>query len=81
MIHVTVRLYATLRRFEPPGIAPGQGFPVALPDHSRLQDLVASLRLPAEETKQIFVRSRRQEPDYSLKEGEEVAIFPPLAGG
>ncbi len=81
MIRITVRLYATLRRFEPPGLGLGQGFLVELPDRSRLSDLVAALHLPAEETKQIFVKSRRQEPDYLLADGEEAAIFPPIGGG
>ena len=81
MIHITVRLYATLRRFEPPGLVPGQGFPVELPDGSRLSDLVAALHLPSDETKQFFVKSRRQELDYPLADAEEVAIFPPIAGG
>jgi sulfur-carrier protein len=81
MIHITVRLYAMLRRFEPPGLELGQGFPVELPDGSRLSDLLSTLHMPAEEVKQVFVKSRRQEPDYLLANGEEVAIFPPIGGG
>ena len=81
MIHITVRLYAMLRRFAPPGLGHGQGFPVELPDGSRLSDLVAELHLPAEDIKQVFVKSRRQEPDYLLADGEEAAIFPPIGGG
>jgi molybdopterin synthase sulfur carrier subunit len=81
MIHVTVRLYAMLRRFEPPGLGLGQGFSVELPDGSQLSDLVAALRMPVGEIKQVFVKSRRQEPDYVLANGEEVAMFPPIGGG
>jgi molybdopterin synthase sulfur carrier subunit len=81
MIRIKVRLYAMLRRFEPPGLGLGQGFPMELPDGSCLSDLVAALRMPAGEIKQIFVKSRRQEPDYVLADGEEVAIFPPIGGG
>jgi molybdopterin synthase sulfur carrier subunit len=81
MIQVTVRLYAMLRRFEPQGLGLGQGFPVELPEGSRLSDLMAALRMPAGEIKQIFVKSRRQENDYVLADGEEVAMFPPIGGG
>jgi molybdopterin converting factor small subunit len=81
MLHVTVRLYATLRRFGPPGLAPGESFTVSLPEGSRLRDLVQNLKLPADQTKQFFVASRQRELDYVLQDGDDLAIFPPIAGG
>lgn len=81
MISVTVRLYATLRQYTPPDNKPGEPFRVSLPEGSRLTDLMAFLGLPPQETKQAFIRSRRQEEDYVLQDGDDVAIFPPIAGG
>lgn len=78
---IRVRLYATLRRFAPPGLAPGEGFSVELPDGSTVSDLEARLALPPEETKQAFVYHRQREQDWVLADGDEIAIFPPIGGG
>ena len=81
MINVTVRLYATLRKYTPHNNKPGEPFRVSLPEGSRLADLIAFLGLPSQETKQAFIRSRRQGEDYVLQDGDDIAIFPPIAGG
>ncbi len=81
MVPITVRLYATLRKYAPPGLEMGQSFTVSLSEGSYLRDLLAALHIPAGETKQVFVKSRRQEEDYLLQNGDDAAIFPPIAGG
>jgi len=80
MIEVEVRLYATLRRY---GSETGIGEPMILqmPEGSRLADLLARLNVPKDEVKTAFVNSRRQEEDYQLRDGDRVALFPPVAGG
>ena len=80
-MHVTVRLYATLRRFEPPGLAPGETFGLDLPAGSTIGDLENTLRIPPEETKLAFLHHRPKERDWVLTDGDDLAIFPPIGGG
>lgn len=76
MIHINLKLFATLTRYIPDS-----------PDHfevgsgTDLQQLVARLGIPLEETKLIFVNGIRREIDYRLTDGDRVGIFPPVGGG
>jgi molybdopterin converting factor small subunit len=77
---VTVKLFATLTRFGQ-GEKAGTPFIIELSEGATLQDLVGLLKIPAEETRVIFVNGIIQEPDYKLKDKEEVGLFPPIGGG
>ncbi len=77
---VTVKLFASLSRFSPGGL-PGTPFEIALPEASQVQGLIDSLGIPAEETKVAFVNGIIRELDFSLSQGDEVGIFPPVGGG
>ena len=80
MITVQARLYATLRKYRP-GLGHGEAVSVEMPDGSRVIDLLDKLGVPRDETKQVFIAGRQKPFDYVLQEGEEVGIFPPIAGG
>ncbi|MGB9722840.1 MAG: MoaD/ThiS family protein [Chloroflexia bacterium] len=80
MIRVEVRLYATLRKYAPPA-PPGTPLSLELPAGTRLGELFARLGIPPEELKTAFVNNRRQEEGYLLRDGDRVALFPPVAGG
>ncbi len=80
MITVNVALFATLRQYNPYGNT-SEPFPVQLPEGSNIASLLEILQIPPQESKQVFVDSVRQEPDYILQDGVRVAIFPPIAGG
>jgi molybdopterin converting factor small subunit len=77
---VTVKLFATLTRFGQ-GEKAGTPFIIELSEGATLQDLVGLLKIPAEETRVIFVNGIIQEPDYKLKDKDEVGLFPPIGGG
>ncbi len=79
-MRVRARLYATLRRFQPQ-LGHGEAIAFELPEGATLRDLLAALHVPSEETKQCFVNAVGQDLDYRLRDGDEVGIFPPLAGG
>jgi len=80
MITAQVRLYATLRRYRPE-VKLGESLPMELPEGSTVGQLIARLGIPARVVKSIFVNRRPQDPEHVLQNGDEVAIFPPVAGG
>lgn len=79
-MRVRVRLYATLARFSQGGL-PGTPFDVEVPADTTLCDLLNLLKIPPEETKITFVNGIIHELDWKLESGDEVGIFPPIAGG
>jgi sulfur carrier protein ThiS len=75
-----VKLFASLcRHFE--SAAPGIPFDVEVPDGSKLTDLLDRLKLPREEVNVLFVNGRARSIDWPLEAGDEVGIFPLIAGG
>ena len=77
---VTVTLYATLTKYHPEGKGSAD-FTVELPSGSTVKDLYDQLGIGEGEAKQVFIKHKSQPEDYTLEEGERVAIFPPVAGG
>lgn len=79
-MQVTVKLFATLTRYGR-GERAGTPFIMDLPQDAALHDLISKLEIPPEETRILFVNGIIQEPDYRLKDGDEVGLFPPIGGG
>ncbi len=79
-MQVQVKLFATLCRYYR-NAAPGIPFEFELPDGAAVSDLVNQLKLPREEVKIIFIKSRARPIDWPLEPGDEVCIFPLVAGG
>ena len=77
---VRVKLFATLGSHLA-DVPPGTPFNMELPDEATVQDLVATLELPAAEVKVVFVNGRARPLDYVLEHDDEVGIFPPVGGG
>ena len=65
----------------PEGIRAGIPIEVELPNGSTLRNLVDHLDLPREQVKITFVNGRAQKLDRRLEPGDEIGIFPPVAGG
>ena len=80
MIRVAVRLYATLRRYGP-DLPVGTSWIAEVEDGATLGDLIGRPSLPAGELKLAFVSGRSQELGSRLRAGDEVGLFPPIAGG
>ncbi len=79
-MHVTVKLFASLVRFKN-GIRSGTPFEMDLPEETVVQDLIEQLKIPAEETRVIFINNIIEDMGTKLKEGDVVGIFPPVGGG
>lgn len=91
-MQIHVQLFSILRDCLPPGTERGQAT-LSLPRGTRLADLVAHLGLDrrlgavaskftAETAWQVIVNGRSElEMERSLQDGDQVQIFPPMAGG
>ncbi len=77
---VRLKLFATFRRYLPPG-AQGSAVDVEVPSHARVGELLASSGLPEDESCVVLVNGRHAEFNDLLREGDVVAVFPAMAGG
>lgn len=77
-MHVTVKLYAALRHY---GRGEQAGTPFEVPEQATVQDLIQQLKIPLHETRIMFVNGIIQEPDWKLRDGDVVGMFPPIGGG
>ena len=79
-IRIRVKLYATLAKYAGVPMM-HEPIEVELPANATLTDLYDRLAIPPGEVKTSFVNSVMQSPDYTLSEGDQVGIFPPVGGG
>ncbi len=77
---VEVRLFATLQSYLPAG-AHGDGVSLELPPGTTVRDVVESLKIPSDLACLTVVNGRDAESEQVLFPGDELAMFPPLAGG
>ena len=72
---IEVRLFATLRE--------GRGKVQHLPasDFAICEDIIRHLEIPAEEVAILLINGFHQKPETPVKDGDIVAIFPPVGGG
>ena len=80
MIQVRVKLFATLGPYALNGVA-GAPFEMEFSEGATLGNVVDRLNLPREEVKVFFVNGRARPKDWVLEPGDEIAIFPLVAGG
>jgi len=81
VIRVEVRLYATLRKYQPE-VKIGEALVRELAEGTTVLKLLENeLGVPPDEVKTIFVNGVSQSFDYVLADGDRVGIFPPVAGG
>jgi sulfur-carrier protein len=79
-MQIRVKLFATLGSYATSGAA-GVPFEMELSEGMTLDDVVEQLKLPREEVKVFFVNGRSRSMDWVLGPGDEVGIFPFVAGG
>ena len=74
-MNVKIKLFASLRKFGPDEQV------VALPENATIDDAVNSLNLPEKIALLKIVNGEHRPATYPLKDGDELALFPPIAGG
>lgn len=70
-----MKLFATLRNFGP------EEQEIELPEQATLGDVIALLRLPEKIPTLKIVNGEHRNLKHPLKDGDEIALFPPIAGG
>jgi molybdopterin converting factor small subunit len=80
-MEVYVKLYASLRRYAPEHPL-GKAFTCSVPEGTTVEQLMTDvLHLPRDVVAIALVNGIRSEPGQRLSAGDEVALFPPMAGG
>jgi molybdopterin converting factor small subunit len=77
---IEVRLFATFREYLPAG-CDGFSFVKVLDRETTVGEVVEALKLPEQLPKIIIVNGIHAAPDYVLKDGDVLSLFPPIAGG
>ena len=73
---IQLRLFATLREFEPPS---SENY--SIEQGISIRELLEQLELPAAKARLIFINGIKADLAATLKGGERVGIFPPVGGG
>ncbi len=78
---VSVKLYATLRKFAPPKTDIGESFEVEFKG-TTISDLIEQLGFTQELARIVFVNDNQTSDLLSpLRDGDKVVMFPPVGGG
>ena len=77
---VELKLYASLRKYLPEHVA-GNNSRVEVQEGKTVGQLIHELNIPEDAPKILFVNGIHVNRDYVFKDGDRLALFPPIAGG
>ena len=81
---VTVKLYALLGQYLPPGATDNQ-VELEVAEGSTLEDVFARFNVPRKSCHLVLVNGMYVEPSrrhqYTLQNNDALAVWPPIAGG
>jgi molybdopterin converting factor small subunit len=78
-MRVTVKVHGALRKFAPAGA--GDSTVLDLHEGASVAEVVARLGIPPEHAQMIISDEDQLRPTAVLHDGQELDLFPPLAGG
>ena len=78
-MRITVHLHAILRKYLPPG-SNGNAM-LDMPEGTTVADVIRHLGIPQGHTKMMVCGDEYLELASMLRDGQEINLFPPLAGG
>ncbi len=83
-MHITIKLYAMLSRYLPPGAERNVG-QLEVPDNTSVGSIIEQLHLPKELVHLVLVNGVYVRPEQQgttlLNDSDSLAIWPPVAGG
>jgi len=78
---IELNLYASLRPYLSQPNQDKAKEPTEVREGTRIRELLAQLGIPVDAVKIIFLNGVHADGDETLKEGDRVGVFPPVAGG
>jgi molybdopterin converting factor small subunit len=78
-MRITAKLHGTLRKYLAADSATATA--VDVPDGACVADVLSHLNIPPGHAKMIVCGSEHLTPESVLHDGQELDLFPPLAGG
>ena len=77
-MQVEVKVFANLRKYAPQSTNP---LKVTLEDGATAKELIAKISIPQEKVRVIAVNGSNKSLNYPLRAGDQVTLFPEMAGG
>lgn len=79
-MQVSVKLFATLTHYGP-GVHAAESFTMDLPENARVIDLINALKIPPIEAHVVFINNIIVQHETLISVGDNIGIFPQVAGG
>jgi molybdopterin converting factor small subunit len=80
LMRITLKLFATFRRYLPPGTQ-GHAHHLDVPVDTSIAEVLNRFEIPTDGAGVILLNGRTAEPEQVLQKGDVVAVFPAMAGG
>ncbi len=77
---IEIALYASLSQYLPAGAEYRKAM-ITARDGATAREIMGQLGIPQDHPNILLVNGTQAGPDRVLKDGETLAVFPPLAGG
>ena len=82
MNSVTVKIHHGFKKFLPAGMKTGDPWEISLEENTAVGDLLRDkIKLPVDMPKLILINGLHSKDQQTLKEGDKVSLFMPMAGG
>jgi len=82
MISVTVKIHHGFKKILPAGMKTGDPLDISVEDNTAVGDLLRDkIKLPVDMPKLILINGLHSKEQQTLKEGDKVSLFMPMAGG
>ena len=79
-MQITVRLYATLRKYQP-RLSDSGSLSLDVPTGATIEQVMIQLGIPAGAAVGALVNDKPRKLAHVLLEGDALRLFPPVAGG
>jgi len=82
MISVTIKIHHGFKKFLPAVMKTGDPFDISVEDNTAVGDLLRDkIKLPSDMPKMILINGLHRKEQQTLKDGDKVSLFMPMAGG